>query len=490
MRKILTTLKFGLVFTLLLLVSTNTNAQLKDYGLKVGAQFNYLIQANEFFNRGEQGFSFLGRAFLRTEMTDCFNVEFGAGYGKLSGKDYTKAEYNTSIIPIDAKLLYTPFDLKTWNPYMFLGVGIMNYNVDDKPVSVSPEPVDDSGWAGYIPVGVGVEFLLSEAAMLDITVGYNQSFTDNLNYYKVSEYYDGYINIGLGVAFITESPNSDRDHDGLTKAQEEEIGTDPNNPDTDGDGLNDGDEFMKYKTDPLNADTDGDALNDYDEVMKYKTNPLLADTDKDGLTDGDEVNTHQTDPLNPDTDADGLKDGEEINNYKTSPFKADTDSDGLTDGDEVMKYKTDPLKADTDGGTVMDGKEVENGTDPLDPSDDIPKPKVIELKLDNILFGVDKWNISKDAEVILNELIAKMTEYPELKVILSGHTCSVGSERWNMTLSERRAKSAQKYLVEKGIDEARITAEWFGETKPAVPNNTRANRKLNRRVEIKSDKSE
>lgn len=490
MRKILTFMKFGLVLTLFFFISTNTNAQLKDYGLKVGAQFNYLIQANEFFNRGEQGFSFLGRAFLRTELAECMNIEFGAGYGKLNGKDYALAEYNTSIIPIDARFLYTPFDLKTWNPYLFVGLGLLNYSVDDKPVSISPEPVDDSGWTGYVPIGFGVEFLLSEAAMIDITVGYNQSFTDNLNYYKIDDYYDGYINIGLGLAFITESPNSDRDHDGLTKAQEEEIGTDPNNPDTDGDGLNDGDEFMKYKTDPLNADTDGDSLNDYDEVMKYKTNPLLVDTDKDGLNDGDEVLKHKTDPLNPDTDEDGLTDGDEINKYKTSPFKADTDIDGLTDGDEIMKYKTDPLKADTDGGTVLDGKEIENGTDPLDPSDDIPKPKVIELNLDNILFDFDKCVIKEEAVVTLTQLISKMNEYSELKVILSGHTCNIGSEAYNMKLSEKRAKAVAKYLVDNGIADARITTEWFGETKPAVPNDTRANRKLNRRVEIKSDKTE
>ncbi|OGU55746.1 MAG: hypothetical protein A2V66_11840 [Ignavibacteria bacterium RBG_13_36_8] len=489
MKKLFTVLTLCIIFTCVLFTS-NSNGQLKDFGLKVGAQFNYLIQANEFFNRGEQGFSFLGRAFLRTELSNCFNLEFGGGYGSLNGKDYTKAEYKTSIIPIDVRLLYAPFDLKTWNPYAFLGVGFMNYSVDTKPVSVSPNPVEESGWTPFIPIGIGTEIMLSEAAMLDINLGYTYTFTDNLNYYKIDEFTDGYINIGLGLALITESPSSDRDHDGLTKAQEEELGTDPNNPDTDGDGLNDGAEFMQYKTDPLNADTDGDTLNDYDEVMKYKTNPLTVDTDKDGLNDNDEVLRHKTDPLNPDTDNDGLKDGDEINQYKTSPFKADTDSDGLNDGDEVMKYKTDPLKADTDGGTVFDGKEVENGTNPLDPSDDIPKPKVIELQLNDILFDFDKFAIKKEAEAILDELISKMNEYPDLKVVLSGNTCNIGTEAYNMKLSEKRANAAKTYLLKKGIDETRIRTQWLGETKPAVPNNSNANRKLNRRVEIDSDKSE
>ena len=50
--------------------------------------------------------------------------------------------------------------------------------------------------------------------------------------------------------------------------------TDPLKADTDGDGLSDYDEIMKFKTDPLKADTDGDGISDYDQVMKHKTNPI------------------------------------------------------------------------------------------------------------------------------------------------------------------------------------------------------------------------
>jgi len=58
----------------------------------------------------------------------------------------------------------------------------------------------------------------------------------------------------------------DSDNDGLTDAEEKTLGTDPNNPDTDGDGLFDGEEVKVYKTDPLNPDTDGDGFKDGDEV--------------------------------------------------------------------------------------------------------------------------------------------------------------------------------------------------------------------------------
>jgi hypothetical protein len=138
----------------------------------------------------------------------------------------------------------------------------------------------------------------------------------------------------------------DTDGDGLFDYIEEKLGTNPKNPDTDSDGLSDGDEVSKYKTNPLKADTDGDGLSDGEEVKKYGTNPLEPDTDGDGLSDGKEVKAGSN-PLKTDTDGDGLTDGEEVNKYRTNPLKSDTDGDGLTDKEELLKG-TNPLKADTD----------------------------------------------------------------------------------------------------------------------------------------------
>ena len=115
----------------------------------------------------------------------------------------------------------------------------------------------------------------------------------------------------------------DTDGDGLPDIYEEEIGTDMENPDTDGDGLTDGFEVLYVSSDPLKPSTLDNGISDADmdvdedgltmlEEYGQETDPLHPDTDWDGLKDGEEVKAYGTDPLNPDTDGDGIKDGDEI----------------------------------------------------------------------------------------------------------------------------------------------------------------------------------
>ena len=153
----------------------------------------------------------------------------------------------------------------------------------------------------------------------------------------------------------------DTDGDGLLNSEEFEIGTDPLNPDTDADGIGDGDEVKIYTTNPLLVDTEGDALNDGDEVFTYKTNPLIPDTDDDLLYDGDEV-TRQTNPLMPDTDSDGMNDGAEVA-LGTDPLNPDTDNDELLDGQENQTCPH-PLNPDSDADSIIDGRDL----DPCDPN--------------------------------------------------------------------------------------------------------------------------
>lgn len=136
--------------------------------------------------------------------------------------------------------------------------------------------------------------------------------------------------------------------------------------DSDGDFVSDGVEIA-LGMDQNNPDSDGDGLDDYDEIHVHMTNPLNPDTDDDGINDGDEVHTYGTDPNNTDTDGDLFYDGGEVIRG-TDPLNTDTDADGLLDGQEEYVHLTDPLNPDTDGDGVSDGDEINNGTDPLDPT--------------------------------------------------------------------------------------------------------------------------
>jgi len=514
---------FGIRMSLfiLLLFSMSTYGQFNNYSTKIGIQFNGLLPDTEFekelkISNADFKLSYLGRLYLRFELIkQIIETEIGAGYGSYAGVDYINVEYKTEIIPLDIRFILSPFNANAINPYAYAGIGEMRYTVKNRPKIASPNPnVKDAGWSAFVPVGGGFEIRLSDKFNLDLSVGYAFTFTDNLNYYNNLNVYpdyptvdDGYYFAALGLSLVGGSGNTDKDIDGLTKNEEKEIGTDPENPDTDDDGLTDGEEVKTYKSNPLNADTDGDGLKDGDEVKTYNTDPTKADTDGDGIKDGEEVNlyktnptkgdtdqdglndyeekfTYKTDPLKADTDGEGLNDGDEIKKYKTDPLKIDTDGDGLYDGEEVMKHKTNPLKKDTDAGSVDDLTEILRGTNPLDPTDDVIKIGV-PIVLEGVTFETAKADITPESSQVLKSALKTLTTYPEIQVEISGHTDNVGGKKSNTKLSLRRADSVREWLIERGIDAARIVAKGYGPDFPIVPNDSPENKRKNRRIEFK-----
>lgn len=88
-------------------------------------------------------------------------------------------------------------------------------------------------------------------------------------------------------------------------------GTDPNNRDTDADGLSDGDEVRVYGTDPLSKDTDADFISDFDEVFVHRSNPVSTDTDGDGVGDFLEFYQYHSNLTKSDSDGDGIPDSVE-----------------------------------------------------------------------------------------------------------------------------------------------------------------------------------
>ena len=241
-------------------------------------------------------------------------------------------------------------------------------------------------------------------------------------------------------ATVTYSPNptGDDDEDGLTNEEEGYLDLDPNNSDTDGDGLSDSTEISLTLTDPRVYDTDADGTNDYDD-----------DTDADGLSNGYEVNDWAPvgtpgnftgegfNPLNFDTDEDGLNDHFEHthSSYEANKYCPldgtidDGDHDGVKDGNEncdtddwdnLTEYinGTSPILDDTDGDGFSDSYEGIQDSDPLN-STSVPYVEpVIDpngdedgdglLNSQEELYGTDLYDIDSDNDFY--------TDYQEVSV--------------------------------------------------------------------------
>jgi outer membrane protein OmpA-like peptidoglycan-associated protein len=107
------------------------------------------------------------------------------------------------------------------------------------------------------------------------------------------------------------------------------------------------------------------------------------------------------------------------------------------------------------------------------------------VRLNNVFFDFDKWDLRPESFLELDRVVKLLNENPAIEIEMSAHTDSRGSDEYNFTLSDNRAKSVREYILSKGIAPGRIISQGYGELKPEVPNDTDENRQLNRRVEFK-----
>ena len=108
----------------------------------------------------------------------------------------------------------------------------------------------------------------------------------------------------------------------------------------------------------------------------------------------------------------------------------------------------------------------------------------LEKLMKQNLFDFDSDVIKEENFDNLDSIAEFLKEYDNIEVEIEGHTDNVGSEEYNKSLSERRAKSVGDYLINKGVDSSRITTEGFGFSKPAASNDTEEGQAQNRRTEM------
>jgi len=106
------------------------------------------------------------------------------------------------------------------------------------------------------------------------------------------------------------------------------------------------------------------------------------------------------------------------------------------------------------------------------------------LTLGDVLFESGKSDLNLNAGGNLNRLVAFMGKYPDRTASIEGHTDSIGTQDFNLGLSQRRADAVRSYLVNQGVEPQRLAASGMGESGPVAGNDSAAGRQQNRRVEV------
>jgi outer membrane protein OmpA-like peptidoglycan-associated protein/flagellar hook assembly protein FlgD len=114
----------------------------------------------------------------------------------------------------------------------------------------------------------------------------------------------------------------------------------------------------------------------------------------------------------------------------------------------------------------------------------IKTPFGLKIMINSIQFEYNKWDLRPQSHSILDRLIEILEKFPNYKIKIVGHTDWDGSDEYNQELSEKRAYTVYKYLVEHDVDKERLTTEGMGETQPIDDNNTESGKARNRRVEF------
>jgi outer membrane protein OmpA-like peptidoglycan-associated protein len=365
-------------------------------------------------------------------------------------------------------------------PYFAAGLGLAGF---------TGSRTKEGGLDGIMPLGGGINVNITPAVALQYQFLYNFTNGDDRDLIA-SGSNDKFIEHTLGIIFSFGVPkDSDKDGipDKLDKCPETPAGVmvTPNGCPVDGDNDGIADYLDKCPTVAGIAafdgcpDSDGDGVQDsQDKCPNVKGLASLngcPDSDGDGITDLDDKcpNVKGIAALNgcPDTDGDGITDSEDrcpfAKGTKELNGCPDTDNDGIPDIDD---------KCPSVFGIVANKGCPEVKAETI---------KVFTRAMTDVLFETGKDIIRRSSYSILENIVNIMKENPAYNLSIDGHCDAVGSDAMNLDLSQRRAASTKKYLIDKGVDANRLSTNGYGESMPVATNNTSAGRTKNRRVEFK-----
>jgi OOP family OmpA-OmpF porin len=378
-----------------------------------------------------------------------------------------------SFLNSTARLVLSPWATPVGGPYFFIGGGAGRLSTDLTADSTSDAAHINQG---LLEAGGGVRLWLTDA----IGVRLEAREANWLRRETGDAPSANYLTLSGGLTFTVGAKGRDTDGDAVSDRRDKC----PDTPrgatvdakgcpiDTDGDAVFDG--LDQCADTPKGAtvdakgcpiDTDGDAV--FDGLDQCADTPKGATVDAKGCPS--------------DADGDGVLDG--LDQCADTPKGCAVDAKGCTsdaDGDSVC----DGIDrcADTPAGLKVDEKGcvielIERETELMDTG---------RIRLQNIQFDTGKAILKPESFQTLAVVGTLLTQWPQLKIEVAGHTDNVGGAASNRSLSLLRAKSVLSYMNSKyaALDSTRFTVKGYGKARPLVPNISDENKAQNRRVEF------
>jgi OmpA-OmpF porin, OOP family len=448
---------FGLVLTL---CSGSLWAEMRKGAVTISPMVGgYLFEGNQDFANGFYGSLGLGYNFTRY-----LGVELSGKYVDFD----SDAGVDGEILAAQLDLLLHVLPKWQFSPYLVAGVGAMNTGIGGT----------DAGdfFANY---GLGVNIFLTSWLALRGDVRHIIDFTKDahINHYNNWTYSAG-LNFVLGgeSAVPKPPPPMDSDGDGIYDSQDScpgtpqgaNVGSDGCPLDSDGDGVYDyrdkcPDTPPDVKVDGLGCPLDSDVDGVYDYLDNCPDTAKGANIDAQGC------------PI--DSDGDGVFDY--LDNCPDTSAGKRVDAVGCPFEEvSVVQQAMAPAVVDADGDGVNDDVDKCLNTPPG------VKVNALGCWVVKVHFDFNRWNIKPGDYRELNDFVATLNRYRDLDITIEGHTDNFGSATYNQILSRKRAKAVLDYLVKHGIGRSRLSAIGYGASRPLVPNTSRANRAINRRVQL------
>ncbi|MBP5456797.1 MAG: OmpA family protein [Paludibacteraceae bacterium] len=461
------------------LLSLSAAAQTEEYPWTVGlygvkSEYNGDL-GNNFFDV-TQKFNAMGALSISRYLNKHFDASLYVAYGRYGSEDLN-AQSSTLAQEFKSNMLYADLTAKykilreeyAWRPFIYAGVGFRQLTKAGGGDNLCKDGND------IVPtVGLGCDVALSEHWGLRYTCGYGYGTSDDLDSRECGDFNDQQLLHSLGVTYSFAFKPSDKDKDGVI----DKLDKCENTP-----------EGVKVDENGCPVDSDKDGVADYldkcpntPEGVQVDENGCPIDSDKDGVADyldqcADTPEGVQVDEKGCPVDSDGDGVADYLDKCPGTPAEAKgfVDANGCeidTDGDGIADYK--------DACPKEAGVAENNGC---------PKMKEEELRtfkqaVHGIQFETGKATIKKASNPILDKIVEIMNNHPNIKLEIAGHTDNVGKPEKNQKLSEDRANAVKEYMVKKGIDAGRMTAQGFGQDKPVADNKTKAGKAENRRVEF------